>query len=46
MGTLVFLLLHALKQLNSDFDSYWLTLLISLDANTMLRFWLWRQSGR
>lgn len=45
VGTLAFLLLHALKQLNSAFDSYVLCLLLSLDAQTLLRWWLWR-NGR
>ena len=43
MGTLAFLILHALKALQSDYDAYWLCLLLSLDATTLLRWWIWRK---
>ena len=44
MGTLLFLLLHATRQLQSPFDCYWFTLLVSLDAQTALRLWLWTRT--
>ena len=46
MGTVAFLLLHALKQLNSQYDSYWLCVLLSLDTQALVRWWLWHRSGR
>jgi len=46
MGCLLFLLLHALKELNFQYDVYVFCLLLSLDANTILRWWLWTRAGR
>lgn len=42
MGTACFLVLHALKALHSEYDSYWLCLLLALDTLTLiqaLRYW-------
>lgn len=46
MATFLFLLLHALKELNSAYDSYVICVLLALDSNTILRWWLWHRSGR
>ena len=46
MGTLCFVLLSWAKGLQSDYDCYWLSLLIALDAQTVFRWWLWRQARR
>ena len=46
MGTLAFLLLHALKALQSPYDSYVVCLLLSLDTWVWHREWLFRRSGR
>ena len=43
MGTLLLLYLHAVKGLNSPYDCYWLALLVSLDCQTALRWWIWRR---
>lgn len=39
-------MLHATKQLNLPYDTYWLTLLLALDANTAFRWWIWWRSRR
>ena len=46
MATLLFLLIHALKDLNSVYDCYWVTLLLALDSQLVFRYWLWKQSSR
>ena len=46
MGTLLFLVLHATKQLNSPMDSYLLSLLVSLDAQLAFRVWVYQRSQR
>ena len=43
MGTLLLLYLHAVKDLNSPYDCYWLALLVSLDSATWLSWWKWRK---
>ena len=46
MGCLAFLILHALKALNYDYDVYVFCLLLSLDSATWFRIWLWRCTHR
>lgn len=46
MGCVAFLILHAIKVLDSPYDAYWFTILLSLDTQTLLRWWLWKRSGR
>ena len=42
MASLVFLVLHALKQLHLDYDSYIFCLLLSLDTLSLVQFLRWR----
>jgi hypothetical protein len=46
VATLLFLLLHAAKDLNLAYDTYVFCVLLAMDSNTFLRWWLWKQSGR
>ena len=41
MATLIFLVLHMLKQLNSQQDSYIFCILLALEGPQYLRIWLW-----
>ena len=42
MAVALFLILHAFKQLNSDFDSYWICLLVAVDSLTAVQVLRWR----
>ena len=44
MGTLLFLLIKMLKVFETPYDYAIFCLLLSLDAQTLLRFWLWRRT--
>lgn len=46
IGTLLFLILHSFKQLQSPYDCYWVTLLLSLDSQVAFRYWVWRRANR
>ena len=43
MGALIFLLLHALKQLNGPYDSYYFCVLVALEAPHWMMAWLYRR---
>ena len=46
--TLLFLALYVFTDLGqaNPYDTYIFLVLLALDSNTLLRYWLWRQSGR
>lgn len=46
MATFLFLLLHALKQLNSVNDTYIFCLLVALEFPSYLRLYVWWQTTR
>ena len=46
MATLLFLLAWMGGRCNSPYDVYWGALLVALDANTVVRWWMFQRSGR
>lgn len=42
MGVLVFFLLHWAKALNSEYDCYWVALLVALEAPHWILLWAYR----
>lgn len=46
MATLLFIALKFAGRIDSPYDGYWFSLMVALDSQTLLRWWLWRSSGR
>lgn len=46
MGSLLFLVLHALGKCQSFYDSDLFCLVLALDTSSLLRWWMWQKSGR